>query len=54
MKSKKKNSSKKLNLKKETVVRLTEAQAAKVVGGGNPINPDTLAQTSLLTTGCGG
>lgn len=45
---------KKLFLKKETLVVLNEIQAAKVIGRGNPINPDTLAQTSLLTAGCTG
>lgn len=54
MKSKQKKLSKKLSLRKETLVVLTKAQTTKVVGRGNPINPDTLAQTSLLTTGCGG
>ena len=53
-KKKKKRNSNLLDLKKETVVALTKAQASKVVGGGNPINPDTLAQTSVSTSGGGG
>jgi hypothetical protein len=54
MKNKRKSLNKKLDLKKVTLVSLTKAQEAKVFGGNPPPNPDTLAQTSLLTAGCTG